>query len=64
MLQQDTSDQGVDYHLMTNGLVIFRDEIYVSNDSELKKLILRKLYVKAYFGHLRYLKTLKVVKKF
>jgi len=36
-----TSDQDVDYRLMVDGLVRFRDRIYVSNFNELKKLILR-----------------------
>lgn len=40
MLQQGTSEQDVEYNLTMDGLVRFRDKIYVSNNSELKKLIL------------------------
>jgi len=49
---------------MVDGLVRFRDMIYVLNCSELKKLILREFHAKPYSGHLRYLKTLTAVKKF
>jgi len=49
---------------MTNGLVRFINKIYVPNDSELKKLILREFHVKPYSGHLEYQKTLTMVKKF
>jgi len=61
--QQGTSDQDVYYHLMADGLVRFRKKIYVSDDSELKKLILREFHVKPYLGHPRYLKNLTTVKK-
>jgi len=49
---------------MTDGLVRFRDMIYVSDNSELKKAILREFHVKPYLGHPRYQKTLTTVKKF
>ena len=52
------------YHLTIDGLIIFRDKIYVSDDSELKKLILREFHVKPYSGHPGYKKTLTAVKKF
>ena len=64
MLQQDTGDQDVDYCLTTKSLVIFRDKIYVLDNSELKKLILREFHAKAYLGHPGYQKTLKMEKKF
>eukprot|EP00253_Pinus_taeda_P012988 PITA_12988 len=54
----------VDYHLMEDGLVRFRDKIYVLDDSELKKLILREFHVNRYPGHPGYQKTLTTVKKF
>lgn len=54
----------MEYHLTMDGLVRFMDMIYVSDDSELKKLILRELHVKPYLGHPRYRKTLIAVKKF
>lgn len=47
-LQQGTSDQDVDYHLIAYGLVIFRDNIYVLDDREIKNLILREFHVKLY----------------
>lgn len=46
-----------------DGLVRFMNMIYVPDDSELKKLILRKFHVKPYSGHPGYRKTLPVVKK-
>ena len=54
----------MDHHLTVDGLVRFIDKIYVSEDSELKKLILREFHVKSYLGHSGYHKTLTVVKKF
>jgi len=62
--QQGIGDQDVDYHLTTEGLVIFRDMIYVSNNNELKKLIMREFHINPYSGHLGYQKTLTTVKKF
>lgn len=62
-LQQGTGDENVEYHLTTDGLGIFRDRIYVSNDSELKKTILREFHVKLYSSHSGYHKTLIAVKK-
>jgi len=50
-LQQCTSDQDVEYHPTTNGLIRFRDMIYVPNNSELKKLILREFHAKPYSSH-------------
>lgn len=44
-------DQDVDYRLTTDGLVRFRDMIYVSNCSELKKIILREFHANPYSGH-------------
>lgn len=39
-LKQGISGEDVDYRLTTDSLVIFRNKIYVSNDSENKKTIL------------------------
>ena len=62
MLQQSTGTcvgvQYVDYLLTENVLVRFRDMIYVSDNSELKKVILREFHAKPYSGHLGYHKTL------
>ena len=49
---------------MTDGLVRFMGKIYVSDNTELKKLILREFHVKPYSGQLGYHKTLAAVKKF
>ena len=53
----------MDCHLTADGLVRFRDNIYVSDNNELKKLILRDYHAKPYLGHPRYQKTMIVVKK-
>lgn len=42
---------GTDYRLTADGMVRFRDRIYVSNCNELKNLILREFHVKPYSGH-------------
>jgi len=44
----------VDYCLTTDRLVRFRYRIYVSDSSELKKVILKDFHVKPYSGHPRY----------
>lgn len=54
----------MDYHLTTDGLVRFRDNIYVLDNSELKKIILREFHVKQYSSHLGFQNTLTAVKKF
>lgn len=58
------SAQDVDYFLTTNGLVRFGDRIYVSESSELKKVILREFHANPYSGHPSYQKTLIKVKRF
>jgi len=60
----DVGAWDVDYHLMTDGLVKFRERIYVSYNSELKKVILREFHVKPYSSHPGYHKTLTALKKF
>lgn len=47
------------YYLTMYGLVIFRDRIYRSNCSELKKVILREFHGKPYLVHLGYQLKLK-----
>jgi len=54
----------VDYHLTTDGMVIFRNRIYVLDDSELKKFILREFHVKLYSSHPGYQNTLTKINKF
>eukprot|EP00253_Pinus_taeda_P019712 PITA_19712 len=53
----------MDYYLMANDLVRFRDRIYLWDDNELKKNIFRGFHVKPYSGHPVYHKTLTLVKK-
>lgn len=53
----------MDGFLTTDGLVRFRDRIYVSNDSEIKQTILQEFHEKPYSGHQGYQKTLRAVKK-
>lgn len=48
---------------MAHGLVRFRDMVYMPGNNELKKLILREFHVKPCLSHLRYQKTLSIVKK-
>ena len=54
----------MDYCLIVDVLVRFRDRIYVSDNSKLKKLILSEFDVKPYSGHPIYQKTLTMVKIF
>jgi len=54
----------MDYYLTADGLVRFRYKIYISENSELKKVILREFHVKPYLGHPGYQKTLTTMKKF
>ena len=54
----------VDYCLAIEKLVRFRDRIYVPDNSELKKVILRDFHVKPYLGHPGYQKILTAVKRF
>ena len=54
----------MEYCLTTDGLVRFREKIYVPDNSELKKVILREFHAKPYSSHPGYQKTLTIVKKF
>ena len=54
----------MDYCLTSDGLVRFRDKIYVLDSSELKKVSLREFHVKPYSHHSNYQKTLTVMNKF
>ena len=42
----DVGARDVDYHLMADRLVRFRDKIYVSDSSEIKKVNLREFHAK------------------
>ncbi len=63
-LHQGTGDQDVDYRISVDGLVRFRDRIYVPDNSELKKLTFREFHANPYSGHPSYHKPLIAVKKF
>ena len=54
----------MDYYLTTDELVRFKDRIYVPDNNDLKKVILRKFHKKPYSGHPGYQKTFITVKKF
>lgn len=41
----------MEYHLTKDGIVRFRDKIYVLDNNELKKAILREFHEKPYLGH-------------
>jgi len=60
----DAGASNVDYHLTSYVLVRFRDRIYASDSSELKKVIFREFHGKPYSSQPRYQKTLAAVKKF
>jgi len=47
-----------------DGLVKFKDRVYLSDNSELKKVILREFHVKPYSAHPSYHKTLTAVKRY
>jgi len=59
-----TSVEDVNYFLTSDGLVRFRDMIYVLDNIDIKKVILREFHVKPYSGHPGYQKTLIEMKIF
>jgi len=54
----------MDYCLTTDGLVRFKDRIYVLHNIELKKVILKVFHAKPYSSHQCYQKTVTEVKRF
>ena len=54
----------MDYCLTADGLVIFMEMIYVSDNNEFKKLILREYHAKPYLGYPSYQNMITTVKKF
>ena len=63
-LQQGMSQPKFDgYELREDGILVYRCRVHVSNDQELKNLILSKMHKVPYVGHLGYQKTIVVVKK-
>lgn len=56
--------QDIDYCVTTNGLVRFRNRIYVMDKNDFNQVILREFHVKPYLGHQCYQKKLTKVKKF
>ena len=65
-LQQSTGAgaQDVDYCIMVDGLVIFKDKIYTLDRSDDNKVILREFHAKPYSGHPSYQKTLAEMNNF
>jgi len=62
--QHGEVDRDEEYHLTIDGLVRFKNKIYLPNSIEIKKLISRKFHFKPYSDHLGYKKSLKFFKKF
>lgn len=54
----------MDYHLSADGLIKYRDRIYVLDKNEFNKDILRYFHAKSYSGHPGYQKTLTTMNKF
>jgi hypothetical protein len=50
------------YELKEDGILMYRHRVYVSNDQELKSMILSKMHKVPYVGHPGYQKTIVVVK--
>jgi hypothetical protein len=48
--------------LGTDGLLLYKNRVYVPNIQELKLVILKEMHNVAYAGHLGYQKTVAVVK--
>lgn len=61
-LQQEGEDEK--NHLTIDDLVRFKNRIYVPNNDDLKRLIMREYHEKSYSSHLGYQKTLMTIKKF
>lgn len=47
-------DEYVDYNIKTDAFVRFRDNIYVSDNNDIKNIVLSEFHVKSYLGHTRY----------
>jgi hypothetical protein len=62
-LQQQESQQiEKGYALKTNGLLLYKNRVYVPNDRELKLAILKEMHNVTYAGHPGYQKTVAAVK--
>jgi hypothetical protein len=63
-LQQGMSQRKLeDYELREDGIPMYRHRVYVSNDRELKGMILLEMHKVPYVGHPGYQKTIVAVKK-
>jgi hypothetical protein len=62
-LQQGMSHQNLEgYELREDGILVYRCRVYVSNDQELKTLILLEIHKVPFVGHPGYQKTIVIVK--
>jgi hypothetical protein len=62
-LQQGIMQQKVEYYELENdGILLYKNKIYVPNTHELKSMILKEMHNVPYFGHPGYQKTVEVVK--
>jgi hypothetical protein len=63
-LQQGMSQQNLEgYELREDQILMYRRRVYVSNDQELKNIILSEMHKVPYVGHLGYQKKIVAVKK-
>jgi hypothetical protein len=63
-LQQGMSQHKFEgYELREDGILMYRCQVYVPNDQELKRLIFSEMHKVPYVGHLGYQKTIVTVKK-
>jgi hypothetical protein len=62
-LQQGKMPQKVEsYNLETDGIILYKNKIYVPNVHDLKLVILHEMHNVPYVGHPRYQKTVATVK--
>lgn len=57
------SGEDVEYHLIEDSLIRFKGIIYVTNNDEMKTMIMKESHAKPCSGHLGYQKTLTTIEK-
>jgi hypothetical protein len=50
------------YKLEEDGILLFRDRVYVPNTQELRNIVLKVIHIVPYVGHLGYHKKIEVVR--
>ena len=61
--QADTPEKYKDYQLEEDGLLRFKNRVYIPDSSELRKLVLQEMHDVPYAGHPGYQKTVIMVRK-